>query len=49
VPVAVDPADLRAAEQRDATRRAALAKCGQWSTPSLMETCRRQVMDQFQD
>jgi hypothetical protein len=49
VPITVDPADLRAAEQRDAARRAALAKCGQWSAPSLQETCRREVMDQLRD
>jgi hypothetical protein len=49
VPLNVDPADLRAAEQRDASRRAALAKCGQWSAPSLQETCRREVLEQFRE
>lgn len=49
VPPNVDPADLRAAEQRDASRRAALAKCNQWNAPSLQETCRREVMEQFRD
>lgn len=49
VPMNVDPADVRVAEQRDASRRAALAKCGQWSAPSLQETCRREVMEQLRD
>jgi hypothetical protein len=49
VPLTVDPAALRAAEQRGAARRAALAKCAQWTTSSLQENCRREAMEQFAD
>jgi hypothetical protein len=49
VPGRVDPVEKRAAAQQDAARRAALAKCGQWSAPSLQENCRREAMERYAD